>query len=372
MHLGRAALEEHPDDLARRRPAHDRVVHDHDPLAGHLAERVELRLDPVLAQRLVGLDERPADVAVLDQPLRERDPARAGEADRRRRARVGDRHHDVRLDRRLRRESLAHPHARSVQLDPAHRRVGPREVDELEDAERAGRHVLDAPGGPARPPRRRRRARPARSRARARRRAGRARTSRTRARDPRRAGPSTSGRIPFGSRNPISFPSERSTAENAPWMRRIVSATASSSGRSSFAISAAITSVSEVDASRTPRATQLVAELGRVREVAVVAERDRPRRPVVDDRLRVAPARRARRRVAAVRDRRVALEAAQLVLAEDLRDEAHVPEGGQPLAVRDRDPGRLLAAVLEREEPEVREPGDVALGRPDAEDAAHG
>ena len=41
------------------------------------------------------------------------------------------------------------------------------------------------------------------------------------------------------------------------------------------------------------------------------------------------------------------------------------------LAVPDRDPGRLLAAVLEREEPEVGQVGDVDAGRVDAEDAAH-
>ena len=69
---------------------------------------------------------------------------------------------------------------------------------------------LDAPGSSAARPRRRRRARPARSPARARRRAGRTRTSRRRARSRRRAGRATSGRIPCGSRKPTSLPSERS------------------------------------------------------------------------------------------------------------------------------------------------------------------
>ena len=41
-----------------------------------------------------------------------------------------------------------------------------------------------------------------------------------------------------------------------------------------------------------------------------------------------------------------------------------------PPARRGRDPGRLLAAVLEREQREVREPGDVVLGRVDPEHAA--
>ena len=60
-------------------------------------------------------------------------------------------------------------------------------------------------------------------------------------------------------------------------------------------------------------------------------------------------------------DRGVAVEAAELLLVEDLRDEAHVAEDRQPPAVRDGDPGRLLAAMLEREEPEVRDARDVAL-----------
>ena len=60
--------------------------------------------------------------------------------------------------------------------------------------------------------------------------------------------------MPSGSRKPTSLPSERRTAANAPSIRAIVAATASSSGRSSRAISAAITSVSEVDVSRAPAA----------------------------------------------------------------------------------------------------------------------
>ena len=58
------------DDLARRRAAHDRVVDDHQPLArDRVRERVELQPHAVLAQRLVGLDERAPDVAVLDQAV---------------------------------------------------------------------------------------------------------------------------------------------------------------------------------------------------------------------------------------------------------------------------------------------------------------
>jgi len=72
-----------------------------------------------------------------------------------------------------------------------------------------------------------------------------------------------------------------------------------------------------------------------------------------------------------VADRDLAGECLQLLLVEDLRDETHVAQHGQPAAVGDRDPCGLLATVLKREEPEVREPSHVALGRADTEDAAH-
>ena len=70
-------------------------------------------------------------------------------------------------------------------------------------------------------------------------------------------------------------------------------------------------------------------------------------------------------------DRDVAAQAVQLLLVEDLRDEAEVAQRGQAALLRDGDARGLLAAVLQREEPEVREPRDVAVGRVHAEDAAH-
>ena len=73
VHLGRARVEEHLHDLPRRVAADDRVVDDDDALARDLGERVELQLHALAAQRLVGLDERARDVAVLDQPFAERD-----------------------------------------------------------------------------------------------------------------------------------------------------------------------------------------------------------------------------------------------------------------------------------------------------------
>ena len=169
----------------------------------------------------------------------------------------------------------------------------------------------------------------------------------------------------------MSVPFERATTENAPSSRSIAPATASSSGASPFAIRAAITSVSEVVPERDALGRELVAQGGRVDEVAVVPESDGAAAAALDQRLGVGPLGRAGGRVARVADRRVAVQAAQLLFVEDLGDEAHVAQHRQAAVVRDGDPGRLLAAVLEREEPEEGDARDVALRRADAEDAAH-
>ena len=64
------------------------------------------------------------------------------------------------------------------------------------------------------------------------------------------------------------------------------------------------------------------------------------------------------------------LERAQLVLVEDLGDEAAVAQRHDAaVAVGGGDAGGLLAAVLERVEREVRQAGDVVPRRVDAEDA---
>src|SRR5262245_41798185 len=66
--LARAGALEHPDDLAARGPAHDRVVDDHDaPPLEHLPHGIELHLDAEMADPLLGLDERAPHVVVPDQ-----------------------------------------------------------------------------------------------------------------------------------------------------------------------------------------------------------------------------------------------------------------------------------------------------------------
>ena len=84
---------------------------------------------------------------------------------------------------------------------------------------------------------------------------------------------------------------------------------------------------------------------------------------VAPDRLRVLPGAAAGGRVAHVADRHVALQRPQLLLVEDLGDESRVAHRGDVAALAGRDPGRLLAAVLQRVEAEVGEAGDVVAGR---------
>jgi hypothetical protein len=71
-----------------------------------------------------------------------------------------------------------------------------------------------------------------------------------------------------------------------------------------------------------------------------------------------------------VADRHVAVERPQFLLVEDLGDEARVAQGGDVAALAGGDASRLLAAVLERVEREVREPRDVVAGGIDPEHAA--
>jgi hypothetical protein len=66
------------------------------------------------------------------------------------------------------------------------------------------------------------------------------------------------------------------------------------------------------------------------------------------------------------------VEAPEALLVEHLRDEPHVSQRRQPTIVGHCDSRGLLAAMLQREQAEVGQPGDVALERPDPEETAHG
>ena len=112
-------------------------------------------------------------------------------------------------------------------------------------------------------------------------------------------------------------------------------------------------------------------ELAGVGQVAVVAEGDRRGGRGPERRLRVLPDRGAGGGVAGVPDREVrAAEGLERRLVEDLRDQPHVLVDHDPAAVARGDAGRLLPAVLQGVEAEVRELRDLLARRPDPEDAA--
>ena len=114
---------------------------------------------------------------------------------------------------------------------------------------------------------------------------------------------------------------------------------------------------------------ELGVQLDRVDQVAVVRERHLTaiRAP---HRLGVLPRRRPRRRVAHVAHRELPAQGAELLLVEHLRHEAEVAHGHDVTLVRGGDARRLLTPVLKREQREVCEPGDVGIRRVHAEDAA--
>ena len=66
----------------------------------------------------------------------------------------------------------------------------------------------------------------------------------------------------------------------------------------------------------------------------------------------------------------VAVQRGERGLGEDLRDEPEVLVDQDVLPVADRDAGGFLAAVLLREQTEVREAGDVLTRGPDPEQPA--
>ena len=205
MHLDRARLEQELHELARGRPADDRVVDDHHPPAVECrAQRVELELDAALAEALVGLDERPADVAVLDEPLAVRDAAPLGISDRgaspsraRRSASAGA-SSASRAPIRRRTSCSASPSIAS--------RAG--EVDELEDAQRpaVSRNRLAEARSLLVDDHQLRRAA---ARARGGRRSGRARTLSDASTQASSRRPTTRGRMPSGSRRPGHAPRAR-------------------------------------------------------------------------------------------------------------------------------------------------------------------
>src|SRR5690606_38562586 len=115
----------------------------------------------------------------------------------------------------------------------------------------------------------------------------------------------------------------------------------------------------------------LFEEVGGVDEVPVVGQGDRSARGGgPDGGLGVLPGGGPGGGVTGVADREVPLEGRERGLVEDLRHQAQVLVDDGAGAVGDGYPGGLLASVLQRVQPEVREFRDLFAGSPDADDAA--
>ena len=116
-------------------------------------------------------------------------------------------------------------------------------------------------------------------------------------------------------------------------------------------------------------AHELVAQLVRVHQVAVVGDRDLPVRALDQERLRVREPALTRRRIAHVADRHRAGHLRQHRRVEHVGDVAHRLGDADQVPVRRGNAGALLPAVLHRVEPEVGEVRGLGVAV-DAEDAA--
>ena len=131
----RAGISEELDERAGSSAPHDRVVDHHDALPFEvLRQCVELELHALAPELLGRLDERPADVAVLDEPVVERDATDPTEADGRRHGGIGYGHDDIGIDPGLGGQHLAQALADVVHAGPVPHGVGTAEVHELKRA----------------------------------------------------------------------------------------------------------------------------------------------------------------------------------------------------------------------------------------------
>ena len=146
-HVDRAGAggAHHLHDLERGGAADDGIVHQHDPLARqHGPVGVVLQLDPQVADLLARLDEGPPDVVVADDPQLEGDPRLLGVADGGRHPGIGHRYDHVGVHVAFPRQLGADALAGLVDALALHHRIGPGEIDMLEDAE-AARHLRKGP-----------------------------------------------------------------------------------------------------------------------------------------------------------------------------------------------------------------------------------
>ena len=390
MDLPGAGVAQHGDDGPDGGRAHDGVVHHHQALAGDVvAQRIQLAPHAVDPGLLVRGDEGAADVAVLDQALAVGDAAGPGVALGRRHARVGHPHHQVRLDRGLGGQQLAHPPAGPVDLAAVEAAVGPGEVDELEDAQvrpdplgreqllgvdpvlvdhhQLARLELADEGGPDHVEGRR---------------LGGQHPALGAVDRPQAA--EAQGPQALGVAHPVEVGGvEQDEAEGAldvgehrPQRRTqvVVGAVVVVVGAVAVVVGMVMghqlghhVAVGGHHAREHPGP---VGQLGRVGQVAVVAEGEAgpPHRPV--DGLGGGPLRRTVGGVPGVADGQVPGQAGQGPLVEHRGDQSHVLDHGDGLAVAHRHAGRLLAAVLQGVDAVEGQLGRALPGRVHPEDPA--
>ena len=147
VHFARAGRLHHLHDLAARRAAHQRVVHEHDALTlEDAAHGIQLDLDAEVPDGLLRLDEGASHVMIADEAHPQRDLRLLGKAGRGADTRVGNRHDHVGVGGRLPREDPAELRPHVVDAAAEHVTVGPREIHVLEDAlrqHRGGRERSD-------------------------------------------------------------------------------------------------------------------------------------------------------------------------------------------------------------------------------------
>ena len=380
VHLGGPGLAEHADELLLGGAAHHRVVDDHQALAGDvLLQRVELHAHAEGPHLLAGGDEGAPDVAVLDEALAVGDATGPGEALGGGQARLGHAHHHVGLDRRLLGEQLAHAHAGVVHAAAVEAAVGPGEVDELEEAELG----VEPLGGEHRD-----------------------RLHAVAVDDHHLAGVELAHEVGAddveGRRLGGEHPATRleQTEAQGPEAVRVAHADdplgvhddqregAFEAGQDlDEGLDQGIAGDDVVDVGHgldggaqqlghevgvgrdhAGQHARLGGELGGVDQVAVVAEGEPggADRPI--DRLGVAPRARPGGGVPRVADGQVAGERRQGALVEDVGHQAHVLDHGDVDTVGHRHAGRLLPAVLQGVQAQVREVGDRLVGGMHAED----
>jgi len=135
VHFGGAGVAQQLHQRPGSGAADQRIVDHHHSLAGEvLRECVELECHAALAEVLGGLDERSADVAVLDEAVVVLDACRSAVPDGRRDGAVGHGDHDIGVDAGLDGQLLTQSLADVVHVAAGPHAVGATEVDELERA----------------------------------------------------------------------------------------------------------------------------------------------------------------------------------------------------------------------------------------------